>query len=82
MVVPRLWAERFGSTPAKRFAGAFFGGILLMIGARLAGGCTSGHGISGALQLAVSSWIFLITIFVSGIAAAVVLYGRQGRSHV
>jgi uncharacterized membrane protein YedE/YeeE len=32
----------------------------MMFGARLAQGCTSGHGISGSLQLAVSSWIFVV----------------------
>jgi uncharacterized protein len=78
VVVPRLWADRFGSSPAKRFTAAFFGGALLMIGARLAAGCTSGHGISGTLQLAVSSWVFVAMIFVSGIAGALVLYGRRG----
>jgi uncharacterized protein len=82
VVVPRLWAERFGSGPGRRFIGAFLGGALLMIGARLAGGCTSGHGISGALQLAVSSWIFLITIFASGVAAAAGLYGWRGGRNV
>ena len=82
VVVPARWAERFGSAPSKRFAGAFIGGALLMLGARLAGGCTSGHGISGALQLAVSSWVFLITIFISGVIAAMALYGSRGGSHV
>jgi len=37
-----------------------------MFGARLAQGCTSGHGISGALQLAVSSWTFVVVLFASG----------------
>jgi hypothetical protein len=82
VVVPARWAERFGNSASKRFAGAFIGGAFLMIGARLAGGCTSGHGISGALQLAVSSWVFLITIFTSGVIAAMALYGRRGGSHV
>jgi uncharacterized membrane protein YedE/YeeE len=29
-----------------------------MFGARMAKGCTSGHGISGNMQLAKSSWLF------------------------
>jgi uncharacterized membrane protein YedE/YeeE len=44
------------------------------IGSRWAGGCTSGHGISGALQLAVSSWIAMIGMFGGGILAALFLY--------
>lgn len=80
--VPPLWEWRFGSSVAKRFAGAFFGGALMMFGARMAQGCTSGHGISGALQLAVSSWIFAVLIFVGGAATAFALYGKEGRRHV
>lgn len=39
-----------------RFLAAFAGGACMAFGARLAGGCTSGHGISGTMQLALSSW--------------------------
>ena len=42
--------------------GAFLFGAVSLFGARLAGGCTSGHGISGGLQLALSSWVFFIAI--------------------
>ncbi len=80
--VPPLWEWRFGPSVAKRFAGAFFGGALMMFGARLAQGCTSGHGISGALQLAVSSWIFVAVIFASGVSTAFLVYGKEARRHV
>jgi hypothetical protein len=80
--VPGLWRERFGSAKGKRFAAAFAGGAIMMLGARLAGGCTSGHGISGTLQLAVSSWIFLLTMFVTAIVVASLMYGRRGGAHV
>ena len=53
---------------------AFAGGAIMAYGARMAGGCTSGHGISGALQLAVGSWIAVICFFLGGIAVAMVLY--------
>ena len=72
--VPQLWQERFGSSKPKRLAAAFVGGILTLYGARMAGGCTSGHGISGALQLAVSSWAFLVAMFISGIATALLMF--------
>jgi uncharacterized membrane protein YedE/YeeE len=80
--VPDLWRWRFGESRALRYAGAFLGGAILLFGARLAGGCTSGHGISGGLQLAVSSWVFIFAMFLSGILAAFALYGRKGRGHV
>lgn len=77
--VPALWASRFGSSPGRRMIGAFLGGVLLIFGARLAGGCTSGHGLSGSMQLAVSGWVFFACIFVSGVATAKLLF-RGGKS--
>jgi hypothetical protein len=74
--VPELWKARFGDSVALRYAMAFLGGIILILGARLAGGCTSGHGISGALQLAVSGWTFFAAVFAAGIATAFALYGK------
>ncbi len=80
--VPPLWAERFGSSSMRRLATAFVGGLLMMLGARLAGGCTSGHGISGSLQLAVSSWLFVAIAFPAGILTTFFLFGRKNQSHV
>jgi uncharacterized protein len=80
--VPPLWKWRFGPSVAKRFAAAFLGGALMMFGARMAQGCTSGHGISGALQLALSSWIFVVLLFVGAVATTFALYGKEARSHV
>lgn len=74
--VPPAWRNRFGSSIGLRLASAFAGGFVMMIGARLARGCTSGHGITGALQLAVSSWIFIALAFGAAIATALALYGR------
>jgi uncharacterized membrane protein YedE/YeeE len=48
--------------------------VVIIYGARLADGCTSGHGISGSLQLAVSSWTFFLVLFAAGIATAWVLF--------
>jgi hypothetical protein len=77
-VVPSVWAQRFGPSATRRMAGAFAGGVLAMYGARLAGGCTSGHGISGALQLALSSWVFLAVMFAAGMATAALMFRRGG----
>lgn len=82
MKVPQLWEWRFGPSVPKRFVAAFLGGALMIFGARLAGGCTSGHGISGALQLAVSSWVFVAVLFATGIATAFLLFGKEGAGHV
>jgi uncharacterized membrane protein YedE/YeeE len=79
--VPDLWKARFGDSVVLRYAMAFVGGLILVFGARLAGGCTSGHGISGALQLALSGWTFFMAVFAAGIATAFTLYGKV-RSNV
>ncbi len=80
--VPSLWAARFGPSKLVRALGAFLGGVLVLFGARLAGGCTSGHGISGGLQMAVSSWTFFASFFAAGLATAFIVYGKAGRNHV
>lgn len=49
---------------------AFVGGFLLLFGARLAGGCTSGHIITGMTQLATASFLFAAAVFAVGIPAA------------
>ena len=80
--VPALWRRRFGGSPAVRLVAALVAGAVMMFGARLAGGCTSGHGISGNLQLAVSSLVFSVVFFAVATAVAVALYGREGAGHV
>jgi len=81
-VVPGLWCRRFGDGTAKRLVVAFMAGGLMIFGARLAQGCTSGHGISGTLQLALSSWLFILVAFAVATATAWLLYGKQGAEHV
>lgn len=80
--VPALWRWRFGDSKAVRFLGAFLAAGLMIFGARLAKGCTSGHAISGALQLAVSSWAFAAVMFLAAIATAFLVYGKEGANHV
>jgi uncharacterized membrane protein YedE/YeeE len=77
--VPATWADRFGNSTGKRMAAAFLGGVIIMYGARMAGGCTSGHGISGSLQLAVSSWVFFLTMFASGVTTALILFRKSAK---
>jgi uncharacterized membrane protein YedE/YeeE len=64
----------------KRMIAAFIGGAILLFGARLAGGCTSGHGISGTMQLALSSWIFFPVMFITGIITARILFRKKTKT--
>jgi uncharacterized membrane protein YedE/YeeE len=75
--VPSMWQSEFGSSSPRRMMHAFAGGVLLLFGARLAGGCTSGHVISGISQLTIGSFVFGIAIFTSGIITAKILYRRR-----
>lgn len=72
--VPAMWSARFGDSALLRGGVAFAGGMVMAFGARLAGGCTSGHGISGTLQLGVGSWIALISFFIGGAAVANLMF--------
>lgn len=49
-----------------RFMTALGGGVLLGFASRLARGCTSGVALTGGAQFALSGWVFVIAMFVSG----------------
>lgn len=72
--LPAMWVARFGDSLWLRAIAAVTGGVFMGFGARLAGGCTSGHGISGTLQLNVASWIAVICMFIGGIITAMLLF--------
>jgi len=78
-IISDPWIERFGNRPRLRILLAFIGGVIMIIGARLAGGCTSSHVISGMSQMAVSSLLFGVAVFASGIPAAILIYRRNER---
>jgi uncharacterized membrane protein YedE/YeeE len=54
---------------------ALAGGILLGFGSRWAGGCTSGHGIGGNIQLSIASMLASAGFFIGGILVALALFG-------
>lgn len=72
--VPSSWGSAFGHEPVTRVIVALAGGVCIGLGARWTDGCTSGHGISGTLQLAVSSWIATICFFIGGILMAHIIF--------
>jgi len=69
-----MWVDRFGESLVLRGGIGFAGGLLMAFGARLAGGCTSGHGISGTLQLDAGSWLTVLFMFIGGITTAMALF--------
>lgn len=58
--------SRSVGTP-RRILTALIGGVLAGFGARVAAGCTSGLGLSGAATLGISAFVFLGTFFAAGL---------------
>ncbi len=52
-----------GAEPQRSPLASAAGGAMLMFGARMADGCTSGHALSGTAQGAGSSWLFTPLMF-------------------
>lgn len=77
--VPPAWAERFGPGVGPRALGALLGGAVAMVGARMADGCPSGHGLSGVMQLSVSGFAALALFFGAGMLVARLVYGEARR---
>ena len=69
-VVPTAWRKYKNGSVASRLIWSFVSGFMMIIGARMAGGCTSGHFLSGMSQTAISSMIFggvvLVSLLVTG----------------
>jgi hypothetical protein len=76
--VPPLWAEHFGSKIGTRALWAFAGGVVAAFGVRLAGGCPSGHGMSGLMQLSISGFIAMAGFFGAGVLMAHLVYKKKG----
>jgi uncharacterized membrane protein YedE/YeeE len=79
---PRLlpdneWVEQYGGSRVTRWAILFIGCILLEIGAGMAGGCTSGLGISGTMLLSPAGLLFIVGVFASGIVVTKLIYGGR-----
>lgn len=51
----------------------FVGGFILLFGARMADGCTSGHMMSGMMQGSVSGYVFAAAVFTTAIPTAIIV---------
>ena len=75
--LPAVWVRTYGDTPWRRYAVVFLGGFVVLYGARLAGGCTSGHMMSGMMQTSLSGYIFAAGAFLTALPTALLMY-REG----
>jgi uncharacterized membrane protein YedE/YeeE len=68
------WKQYKNNSPTSRIFWALAGGFLLIFGARMAGGCTSGHILSGGMQIALSSLVFAVFTFAGLLGTGWVFY--------
>jgi hypothetical protein len=76
LIAPAIWRSRFGDSSVKRYLVVFAGGLLVLFGSRLAGGCTSGHMMSGMMQTSLSGYLFAIGAFAGAVPTAIIMYKR------
>ena len=63
----------------KKYLTSFLGGMILLYGARMAGGCTSGHMMSGIMQGSISGYLFAISVFLVAIPTAIIIKKKGGK---
>jgi len=61
---------RFAGGPVQSWIALLFGGMMVGFGTQMAGGCTSGHGLSGCSRLATASLIATMSFFGTAVAVS------------
>lgn len=61
----------------RRYLPSFIGGFILLYGARMADGCTSGHMMSGMMQGSVSGYLFAAAVFAVAIPTAIIVHRNR-----
>ena len=69
-----MFDTRIGWGPAGKIAWMFVGGLFIGFGTRLAGGCTSGHGIFGLSNLELPSLVTTLSFMGAGVVTTQLIY--------
>lgn len=69
-----VFDSAIGLGPAGKLAWMFVGGLFIGFGTRLAGGCTSGHGIFGLSNFEMPSVITTVSFMAAGVVTTHVIY--------
>jgi uncharacterized membrane protein YedE/YeeE len=64
--------------PGAKLAWMFAGGMLIGFGTRMAGGCTSGHGIFGVSNFDKASIVSTLSFMTAGVITTALIYGALG----
>ena len=73
-----LFDTVIGWGPAGKVAWMFVGGLFIGVGTRMAGGCTSGHGIFGISNLERASLESMLAFMAAGIVTSNLVYRLSG----
>ena len=76
-VIPSAWQKYKNGSVLSRMVWSFVSGFFMIIGARLAGGCTSGHFLSGMSQGAISAMIFGGVVIASLLVTGLLFYKKE-----
>ena len=66
----------------RLYAPSFLGGFIILYGARLADGCTSGHMMSGIMQGSISGYVFALVTFATAIPTAFYLKHKHTKGGI
>ena len=78
-LIPTGWKKYKNNSIFSRLMWSFIAGFIMIIGARMAGGCTSGHFLSGMAQTAISSMIFGGVVMLSLIITGRLFYNTKAK---
>jgi uncharacterized membrane protein YedE/YeeE len=70
-----VFDRAIGFGPGGKLAWMFVGGLFIGFGTRMAGGCTSGHGIFGMSNFEKASIRSTLSFMAAGIATTALIYG-------
>jgi len=76
-LIPSGWKKYKNNSKVSRLLWSFISGFFMIIGARLAGGCTSGHFMSGMSQMAISSMIFGTVVMIALVVTGKLFYNIE-----
>ena len=66
-----------GKSRWRQYIAPFIGGFILLYGARMADGCTSGHMMSGMMQGSISGYLFAAAVFSAAIPTAILVHRKR-----
>jgi len=73
LVLRWVWPEALAASSPRALPLVALGGLLVGFGARLGGGCSSGHGVCGIGRLSRRSVVGTVVFIAAGIATVLVL---------